>query len=107
MTDMPKFRVWRDYKRDTEAEDGEEYEAISAEVAAVKFGDRQFSELQHVDPGGVFVRDLETNEVTRWGLRVIMRIDAAPAVMPRDFDAEPKFYGASSPSSNADKERET
>lgn len=91
---MTLYRVWRDYKRDTEAEDGREYDTISPEVAAVLFGEEQYSELQHVDPGGVFVRDLETDEVTRWGLRARVTVVAEKGAMPSDFDEEPRAYGA-------------
>lgn len=68
-----KFRVWFDpyyAKRVTEAEDGEEYEAISPDTAVQQFAERRYSNYQHVDPGMVLVRDLETNEVTRWSVAV-------------------------------------
>ncbi len=67
------FRVWFDpiySKRTTEAEDGEEFEAISPDTAALQFAEKRYADYQQLDPGMVLVRDLETNEVTRWKIAV-------------------------------------
>lgn len=73
------FRVWIDpyYDKTYSEADGEEYEAISAESAAQQFAEERYSRLQHVDPGMVLVRDLDTNEVSRWSIasRVVFAVD--------------------------------
>lgn len=73
---MAKYRVWLDYKSNTEAEDGKEYDTISPDVAAVLFGEERYSVMQHVDPGRVFVRDLETNAVSRWDISARVVVSA-------------------------------
>lgn len=77
---MSDFRVWFDpyyEKRSSEEEDGKHFDAISAEDAAQQFAEERYSYMQHVDPGMVLVRDLETNEVTRWSIaaRVVFVVD--------------------------------
>jgi hypothetical protein len=84
------FRVWFDpiYKKnESEAEDAISYEAISAESAAQKFAEERYSYMQHVDPGMVLVRDLETNEVTRWSIAVRISFVADKKAPPVQGDA--------------------
>jgi len=83
---MKQYRVWRDYKRDSESEDGEEYTASNAEDAARLFGENQFRDLQHVDPGGVFVRELETDTVSYFCLSV--RVSILAREWPRSAISE-------------------
>lgn len=83
---MANYRVWFDpyyAKRSTEA-DGEEFEAISAESAARQFGEARYWVYQHVDPGMVLVRDLETKEVTRWRVASRVVIDVEEKAPPSD-----------------------
>lgn len=82
---MSDYRVWFDpyyEKRSSEAEDGEHYAAISAESAARQFAEERYSYMQHVDPGTVLVRDLETNEVTRWSFAARVVFDVVEKAPP-------------------------
>ena len=67
-----KYRVWFDpyYDKYFSEKDGEEYEAISPDTAVQAFAQVRYANYQHVDPGMVLVRDLETGEVTRWSVAV-------------------------------------
>ena len=99
---MRHYLVWRNYKYDMEEADGAPLEAPSPEVAAVCFAEQLFSLFQHVDPGSVFVRDLETNEVTYWIVRAHVTVHASRCPMPPDFNEELKAYGAAQPSQQGD-----
>lgn len=83
-----KFRVWFDplYKKRETEDDGVEIETISAEVAAELFGEQRYSDMQHVDPGVVLVRDLETNELTRWDIAAQVVINAYQRSLPTGSD---------------------
>lgn len=74
-----KYRVWFDpyYDKYFVENDGMELEAISPETAVQAFAEARYRDYQHVDPGMVLVRDLETNEVTRWevGVRISFVVD--------------------------------
>jgi hypothetical protein len=67
-----RYRVWLDphYDRHFLESDGVELEAISPDTAVQSFAEARYRDYQHVDPGMVLVRDLETGEVTRWSVDV-------------------------------------
>ena len=62
---MNRYTVWFTDEHSSE-NDGQLFDAPDPEKAALCFAEWRFSDMQHLDPGEVFVRDINTRELTIW-----------------------------------------